>query len=125
LIEDTEESNNEGQDDQSENNSAADDTFANDERVSEEQVVRIAKRKAVKNERRTKKRYERPAATEENQPVRAPKRIKSVVSRERKAAGTSKGNVSKPNPVSNSEAQTPPIDYTTPLKVILPSSPSS
>ncbi|KAK2450789.1 hypothetical protein QL285_009889 [Trifolium repens] len=38
-----------------------------------------------------------------------------------KAAGTSKGNVSEPNPISNSEAQTPPIDYTKPLNVILPS----
>ncbi|WJX18703.1 NADH:ubiquinone reductase (H(+)-translocating) [Trifolium repens] len=125
LLEDTEESNNEGQDDQSENNSAADDTAAIDERVSEEQVVRIAKRKAVEKERRTKKRNERPAATEEDQPVKAPKRIKTVVSRQRKTAGSSKGNVSEPNPVSNTEAQTSPIDYTKPLKVILPCSPSS
>jgi hypothetical protein len=52
-----------------------------------------------------------------------------VVSRQRKAAGSSKGNISKSNPVSNSEAQTPkqtsPIDYTKPLNVILPSSSSS
>ncbi|KAK2420575.1 hypothetical protein QL285_031286 [Trifolium repens] len=116
LLEDSEESNNEEQEDQSEDNSVTED----DERISEEQVARIAKRKAVEKERRTNKRNERPAAVEEDLPVRSPKRIKTVVSK-KKAAGTSKGNVSKPKTVSNAEAQTPPIDYTEPLRVILPS----
>jgi hypothetical protein len=112
-------------------NSAADSTAADDARVSEEQVFKVAKRKAAEKERRTKKRNERPPPSEEEKtlPARPAKRIKSVVSRQRKTAGSSKGNVSKPNPISNSEAQTSkhfdPIDYTKPLNVILPSSPSS
>ncbi|KAK2444065.1 hypothetical protein QL285_015120 [Trifolium repens] len=116
LLEDSEKSNSEGQEDQSEDNSATED----DERITEEQVAKIAKRKAVEKERRSKKRNERPAAAEEDQPVRATKRIKTVASK-KKVAGTSKGNVSKPKTISNSEAQTPPIDYTEPLRVILPS----
>ncbi|KAK2422401.1 NADH:ubiquinone reductase (H(+)-translocating) [Trifolium repens] len=117
LIEESEDSNNEEQEDQSEDSSATED----DERVTEEQIARIVQRKPVEKERRTKKRNDRPAAAEEDLPIRAPKRKKTVVSKQMKAVGTSKGNVSEPNPVSNSEAQTPPIDYTKPLNVILPS----
>ncbi|KAK2436293.1 hypothetical protein QL285_021295 [Trifolium repens] len=122
LIEESEDSNNEEQEDQSEDNSAAAD---DDERVSEEQGVEVAKRKAIEKEKRSKKRNERPAAIEEDQPVKVSKRLKSVVSGQKKAAGSSKGNVSKSNPISNSEAQTSPIDYTKPLNVILPYSQSS
>ncbi|WJX51640.1 hypothetical protein P8452_37817 [Trifolium repens] len=119
LLEDSEKSNSEGQEEQSEDNSATED----DERVTEEQVAKIIQRKAVEKERRSKKRNERPAAVEEDQPVRATKRIKTVVAK-KKAAGTSKGNISKPNADSTSEAQPlnpSPIDYTKPLNVIPPS----
>ncbi|KAK2381188.1 hypothetical protein QL285_068815 [Trifolium repens] len=119
LLEDSEKSNSEGQEEQSEDNSATED----DERVTEEQVAKIVQRKAVEKERRSKKRNERPAAAEEDQPVRATKRIKTVVAK-KKAAGTSKGNISKPNADSTSEAQPlnpSPIDYTKPLNVIPPS----
>jgi hypothetical protein len=86
-------------------------------------VAKIVQRKAVEKERRSKKRNERPAAAEEDQPVRATKRIKTVVAK-KKADGTSKGNISKPNVDSTSEAQplnSSPIDYTKPLNVIPPS----
>ncbi|KAK2354089.1 hypothetical protein QL285_091648 [Trifolium repens] len=106
--------------DQSEDNSATED----DERVTEEQVAKIVQRKAVEMERRSKKRNERPVDAEEDQPVRAPKKKKTVVSKT-KVADTSKGNISKPNADSTSEAQplnpSPPIDYSKPLNVILPS----
>ncbi|KAK2450790.1 hypothetical protein QL285_009890 [Trifolium repens] len=62
LIEESEDSNNEGQADQSEDHSATED----DERVTKEQVARIVQRKAVEKERRSKKRNERPAAIEED-----------------------------------------------------------
>jgi hypothetical protein len=62
LLADSEESNSEGQEDQSEDNSATD----IDERISEEQVARIANRKAVEKEMVTKKRNERPAAAEDH-----------------------------------------------------------
>ncbi|KAK2455903.1 hypothetical protein QL285_003318 [Trifolium repens] len=91
-----------------------------DEQVTEKQLAKIAQRKAVVKEKRSKKRNERLAAAEEDIPVRAPKRKKTAVSKP-KAAGTSTGNVSEPNPVSNAEAQEPPIDFTKPLNVILPS----
>ncbi|KAK2397478.1 hypothetical protein QL285_059047 [Trifolium repens] len=120
LLEDSEKSNSEGQEEQSEDNSATED----DERVTEEQVAKIVQRKAVEKEMRSKKRNERPAAAEEDQPVRATKRIKTVVAK-KKVAGTSKGNISKPNADSTSEAQplnpSSPIDYTKPLNEILPS----
>jgi hypothetical protein len=106
--------------DQSEDNSATED----DERVTKEQVAKIVQRKAVEKERRSKKRNERSVDAEEDQPVRAPKKKKTVVSKT-KAADTSKGNISKPNADSTSEAQplnpSPPIDYSKPLNVILPS----
>ncbi|KAK2404216.1 hypothetical protein QL285_053580 [Trifolium repens] len=120
LLEDSEKSNSEGQEEQSEDNSATED----DERVTEEQVAKIVQRKAIEKERRSKKRNERPATAEEDQPVRATKRIKTVVAK-KKVAGTSKGNISKPNADSTSEAQllnpSSPIDYTKPLNKILPS----
>ncbi|KAK2370691.1 hypothetical protein QL285_083716 [Trifolium repens] len=102
------------------------------EGVTEEQVTKIAQRKAVQKERRSKKRNERPEIAEEDQPVRAPKRKKTVVSKQ-KAADSSKGKNSKPNTDSVSSAQpptqSPPIDYTQPIRMIppspQPSSPSS
>ncbi|KAK2374399.1 hypothetical protein QL285_075365 [Trifolium repens] len=94
------------------------------EGVTEEQVTKIAQRKAVQKERRSKKRNERPEIAEEDQPVRAPKRKKTVVSK-KKAADTSKGNISKPNTDSVSNAQplnqSPPIDFTKPINMIPPS----
>ncbi|KAK2397023.1 hypothetical protein QL285_058647 [Trifolium repens] len=94
------------------------------EGVTEEQVTKIAQRKAVQKERRSKKRNERPEDAEEDQPVRAPKRKKTVVSK-KKAADTSKGNISKPNTDSVSNAQplnqSPPIDFTKPINMIPPS----
>ncbi|KAK2450148.1 hypothetical protein QL285_009282 [Trifolium repens] len=93
------------------------------EGVTEEQMSKIAQRKAVEKGRRSKKRSERPAAAIEDLPVRAPKKKKTVVSK-KKAAGTSKGNISKPNTDSARDAQplnqSPPIDFTKPLNVILP-----
>ncbi|KAK2374568.1 hypothetical protein QL285_075521 [Trifolium repens] len=94
------------------------------EGVTDEQVAKIAQRKAIQKERRSKKRNERPEDTEEDQPVRAPKRKKTVVSK-KKAADTSKGNISKPNTDSVSNAQplnqSPPIDFTKPINMIPPS----
>ncbi|KAK2382130.1 hypothetical protein QL285_069683 [Trifolium repens] len=94
------------------------------EGVTEEQVTKIAQRKAVQKERRSKKRNERPEEAEEDQSVRAPKRKKTVVSK-KKAADTSKGNISKPNTDSVSNAQplnqSPPIDFTKPINMIPPS----
>ncbi|KAK2374352.1 hypothetical protein QL285_075322 [Trifolium repens] len=92
------------------------------EEVSKEQVAKIAQRKAVQKERRTKKRQDRPADAEEEQPVRAPKRKKTVVSKQ-KAADS--GKDSKPNIDSTASAHSPtqssPIDYTQPIRVIPPS----
>ncbi|KAK2396230.1 hypothetical protein QL285_057893 [Trifolium repens] len=92
------------------------------EEVSKEQVAKIAQRKAVQKERRTKKRQDRPADAEEEQPVRAPKRKKTVVSKQ-KAADS--GKDSKPNIDSTASAhsstQSSPIDYTQPIRVIPPS----
>ncbi|KAK2362152.1 hypothetical protein QL285_087239 [Trifolium repens] len=51
------------------------------EGVTDEQVTKIAQRKAVQKERRSKKRNERPEDAEENQPSRALKRKKTVVSK--------------------------------------------
>ncbi|KAK2362309.1 hypothetical protein QL285_087383 [Trifolium repens] len=94
------------------------------EGVTEEQVTKIAQRKAVQKERRSKKRNERPEDAGEDQPVRAPKTKKTVVSK-KKAADTSKGNISKPNTDSVSNAQphnqSPPIDFTKPINMIPPS----
>ncbi|KAK2450833.1 hypothetical protein QL285_009929 [Trifolium repens] len=125
----------EGSKEQSENrNDAADNTkqvescaegMATEENkvVTEEQLASIAQRKAVQKEKRSKKRFERPADAEEDQNVRAAKKKKTVVSK-RKAADTSKGNSSKPNTDSTSNAQTSkqpsPIDFTKPLSVVLP-----
>ncbi|KAK2375963.1 hypothetical protein QL285_076809 [Trifolium repens] len=100
--------------------------------VTEEQVVKMAQRRAVQKEKRSKKRNEKPEFAEEDQPVRAPKRKKTVVSKQ-KAADSSKGKNSKPNTDSVSSAQpptqSPPIDYTQPIRMIppspQPSSPSS
>ncbi|KAK2393124.1 NADH:ubiquinone reductase (H(+)-translocating) [Trifolium repens] len=92
------------------------------EEVGKEQVAKIAQRKAVQKERRTKKRQDRPADAEEEQPVRAPKRKKTVVSKQ-KAADS--GKDSKPNIDSTASAHSPtqssPIDYTQPIRVIPPS----
>ncbi|KAK2375783.1 hypothetical protein QL285_076651 [Trifolium repens] len=92
------------------------------EEVSKEQVAKIAQRKAVQKERRTKKRQDRLADAEEEQPVRAPKRKKTVVSKQ-KAADS--GKDSKPNIDSTASAHSPtqssPIDYTQPIRVIPPS----
>ncbi|KAK2363239.1 hypothetical protein QL285_088241 [Trifolium repens] len=94
------------------------------EEVTEEQVAKIAQRKAVQKERRSKKRNERPVDAEEDQPVRALKRKKTVVSKQ-KAADSSKSKNSKPNTDSVSSAQpptqSPPIDYTQPIRMIPPS----
>ncbi|KAK2355107.1 hypothetical protein QL285_092547 [Trifolium repens] len=96
------------------------------EEVTKEQVAKIAQRKAVQKERRTKKRQDRPADAEEEQPVRAPKRKKTVVSKQ-KAADSGKN--SKPNIDSVSSAhpstQSSPIDYTKPIRMIQPSPKSS
>ncbi|KAK2383078.1 hypothetical protein QL285_070567 [Trifolium repens] len=96
------------------------------EEVSKEQVDKIAQKKAVQKERRTKKRQDRPADAEEEQPVRAPKRKKTVVSKQ-KAADSGKN--SKPNIDSVSNAhpstQSSPIDYTKPIRMIQPSPKSS
>ncbi|KAK2380806.1 hypothetical protein QL285_068467 [Trifolium repens] len=94
------------------------------EGVTEEQVTKIAQRKAIQKERRSKKRNERPEIAEDDQHVRAPKRKKTVVSKQ-KAADSSKGKNSKPNTDSVSSAQpsnqSPPIDYTQPIRMIPPS----
>ncbi|KAK2357387.1 hypothetical protein QL285_094658 [Trifolium repens] len=94
------------------------------EEVTEEQVAKIAQKKAVQKERRSKKRNERPVDAEENQPVRALKKKKTVVSKH-KAADSSKGKNYKPNTDSVSSAQlptqSPPIDYTQPIRMIPPS----
>ncbi|KAK2374741.1 hypothetical protein QL285_075682 [Trifolium repens] len=96
------------------------------EEVSKEQVAKIAQRKAAQKERRTKKRQDRPADAEEEQPVRATKRKKSVVSKQ-KAADS--GKHSMPNIDSTASAhpstQSPPIDYTQPIRMIQPSPKSS
>ncbi|KAK2427858.1 hypothetical protein QL285_026413 [Trifolium repens] len=96
------------------------------EEVSKEQVAKIAQRKAAQKERRTKKRQDRPADAEEEQPVRATKRKKSVVSKQ-KAADSSKHSM--PNIDSTASAhpstQSPPIDYTQPIRMIQPSPKSS
>ncbi|KAK2446511.1 hypothetical protein QL285_017311 [Trifolium repens] len=96
------------------------------EEVSKEQVAKIAQRKAAQKERRTKKRHDRPADAEEEQPVRATKRKKSVVSKQ-KAADS--GKHSMPNIDSTASAhpstQSPPIDYTQPIRMIQPSPKSS
>ncbi|KAK2389866.1 hypothetical protein QL285_063428 [Trifolium repens] len=96
------------------------------EEVSKEQVAKIAQRKAAQKERRTKKRQDRPADAEEEQPARATKRKKSVVSKQ-KAADS--GKHSMPNIDSTASAhpstQSPPIDYTQPIRMIQPSPKSS
>ncbi|KAK2368989.1 hypothetical protein QL285_082147 [Trifolium repens] len=96
------------------------------EEVSKEQATKIAQRKAAQKERRTKKRQDRPADAEEEQPVRATKRKKSVVSKQ-KAADS--GKHSMPNIDSTASAhpstQSPPIDYTQPIRMIQPSPKSS
>ncbi|WJX52127.1 NADH:ubiquinone reductase (H(+)-translocating) [Trifolium repens] len=96
------------------------------EEVSKEQVAKIAQRKAAQKERRTKKRQDRPADAEEEQPVRSTKRKKSVVSKQ-KAADS--GKHSMPNIDSTASAhpstQSPPIDYTQPIRMIQPSPKSS
>ncbi|KAK2354156.1 hypothetical protein QL285_091707 [Trifolium repens] len=96
------------------------------EEVSKEQVAKIAQRKAAQKERRTTKRQDRPADAEEEQPVRATKRKKSVVSKQ-KAADS--GKHSMPNIDSTASAhpstQSPPIDYTQPIRMIQPSPKSS
>ncbi|KAK2437062.1 hypothetical protein QL285_021999 [Trifolium repens] len=96
------------------------------EEVSKEQVAKIAQRKAAQKERRTKKRQDRPADAEEEQPVKATKRKKSVVSKQ-KAADS--GKHSMPNIDSTASAhpstQSPPIDYTQPIRMIQPSPKSS
>ncbi|KAK2357221.1 hypothetical protein QL285_094514 [Trifolium repens] len=96
------------------------------EEVSKEQVAKIAQRKAAQKERRTKKRQDRPADAEEEQPVRATKRKKSVVSKQ-KAADS--GKHSMPNIDSTASAhpstQSPPIDYTQPIRMIQPTPKSS
>ncbi|KAK2363157.1 hypothetical protein QL285_088166 [Trifolium repens] len=96
------------------------------EEVTKEEVAKIAQRKAVQKERRTKKRQDRPEDAEEEQPVRAPKRKKTVVSKQ-KAADSGKNF--KPNIDSTASAhtstQSSPIDYTKPIRMIQPSPKSS
>ncbi|KAK2374582.1 hypothetical protein QL285_075534 [Trifolium repens] len=96
------------------------------EEVSKEQVAKIAQRKAVQKERRTKKRQNRPENAEEEQPVRATKRKKTVVSKQ-KAADSGKNSM--PNIDSTASAhpstQSSPIDYTQPIRMIQPSPKSS
>ncbi|KAK2424362.1 hypothetical protein QL285_034730 [Trifolium repens] len=96
------------------------------EEVSKEQVAKIAQRKAAQKERRTKKRQDRPADAEEEQPVRATKRKKSVVSKQKAAES---GKHSMPNIDSTASVhpstQSPPIDYTQPIRMIQPSPKSS
>ncbi|WJX24598.1 hypothetical protein P8452_13686 [Trifolium repens] len=94
------------------------------EQITEEQLASIAQRKAAQKEKRSKKRLDRPADAEGDQHVRAAKKTKTVASKKR-AADTSKGNTSKPNADSTSNAQpskqASPIDFTKPLSVVLPS----
>ncbi|KAK2428296.1 hypothetical protein QL285_026824 [Trifolium repens] len=94
------------------------------EQITEEQLASIAQRKAAQKEKRSKKRFDRPADAEGDQHVRAAKKAKTVASKKR-AADTSKGNTSKPNADSTSNAQpskqASPIDFTKPLNVVLPS----
>ncbi|WJX19324.1 NADH:ubiquinone reductase (H(+)-translocating) [Trifolium repens] len=96
------------------------------EEVSKEQVAKIAQRKVVQKERRTKKRQDRPENAEEEQPVRATKRKKTVVSKQ-KAADSGKNSM--PNIDSTASAhpstQSSPIDYTQPIRMIQPSPKSS
>ncbi|KAK2423368.1 hypothetical protein QL285_033824 [Trifolium repens] len=100
------------------------------EQVPEGQLASIAERTAAQKEKRSKKRQDRPvdAAAEGDHPVRAVKKAKTVVSK-KKVADSSKGNTSKPKtdsiPTAQSPNQSPPIDYTKPLSVVLPSPHSS
>ena len=81
----------------------------------------------AQKEKRTKKMSDRPVNAEEDQPVRATKRTKTVM--KRKAADILQGNTSKPNTNSTFNAQTStsqpskepsPIDFTKPISVVLP-----
>ncbi|KAK2435495.1 hypothetical protein QL285_020548 [Trifolium repens] len=96
------------------------------EEVSKEQVAKIAQRKDAQKERRTKKRQDRPADAEEEQPVRATKRKKSVVSKQ-KAADSGKHSMSNIDSTASAHpsTQSPPIDYTQPIRMIQPSPKSS
>ncbi|KAK2435509.1 hypothetical protein QL285_020562 [Trifolium repens] len=94
------------------------------EQVTEEQLASIAQRKAAQKEKRSKKRLDKSADAdaEGDQHVRAVKKAKTVASKKKAA---SKGNTSMPNtdsiPFAQSPKQSPPIDYTKPLSVVLPS----
>ncbi|WJX57749.1 NADH:ubiquinone reductase (H(+)-translocating) [Trifolium repens] len=94
------------------------------EQVTEEQLASIAQRKAAQKEKRSKKRLDRSADAdaEGDQHVRAVKKAKTVASKKKAA---SKGTTSMPNtdsiPFAQSPKQSPPIDYTKPLSVVLPS----
>ncbi|KAK2381479.1 hypothetical protein QL285_069073 [Trifolium repens] len=145
LEENAEESNDEGQGNESEEESIDDKVDNAAERLAAEKKAKAEaeaaeRATAAKNEKekRTKKRNERPSSSgdDDNVPLSAKipiKRQKMVASKPPlKAAGISKGNVSEPNTCSNSEAQTqnqPPsstsIDFTKPLRMIIPTPISS
>jgi hypothetical protein len=109
----------------SENHSG--DEMDNADEHSEEQVFRVAEGDAAEKERRTKKINECPLPSEAEEKAlstRPAKRTKIVAPRQKKAASTSKGNISKSNSISTYKAQTsnqsPPVDYTIPLNMIPP-----
>jgi hypothetical protein len=90
----------------------------------EERAAEVVPEANVEKERRTKKRNERPPATEEDQAVRAPKRIKTKAKRVPNKAPP-KGNDSETNLNSKSVAQnlpapSPTIDLSKPISMILP-----
>ncbi|KAK2361925.1 hypothetical protein QL285_087030 [Trifolium repens] len=123
LEESAEESNDEGQGNGSEEESIGDKVDNAAERLAAEEKAKAeaeaAERAiAAKKEKRSKKRNERPSASEEDTPIKPPKRTKSRASKP-------KGNVSETNTRSNVIAQSLPpssstLDMTKPLSMVLP-----
>jgi hypothetical protein len=89
-------------------------------------VAEVVQDANIEKEKRSKKRNERPPASEEDKPVRAAKRSKTLAKKSsKKAVGTQKGTVSEPNINSNVKAQNLPtpsstIDMSKPISMILP-----
>ncbi|KAK2449774.1 hypothetical protein QL285_008934 [Trifolium repens] len=93
-------------------------------KAQEDRVVEVVPEADVEKERRSKKRNERPPATEDDQAVRAPKRTKIKAKRIPNKAAP-KGNDSETNLNSKSVAQnlptpSPTKDLSKPISMILP-----
>ncbi|KAK2423122.1 hypothetical protein QL285_033597 [Trifolium repens] len=117
----------EGQNEESGHNSIDEMVDDDAEEVSKTQEVRAAEvvlEVNVEKERRSKKRNERSPATEDDQAVRAPKRIKTKAKRIPNKAPP-KGNISETNINRKYVAQdlpfpSPTIDLSKPISMILP-----